>query len=95
MTWERVKEFTSESREKLGESLLFAVKSVEGWTGLKLGETLRVGRGEAVRVKTEAMGITKKVEEKVEETVAAAKSSVEEKAAVVEKPKEESVKRLV
>ncbi|KAK7677221.1 hypothetical protein QCA50_019815 [Cerrena zonata] len=89
MTWERIKDFTQESREKFGEGVRDAVKNVEGWTGLKLGETLRVQKSEAVEV---VVGVTKKVEEKVEEAVA--KSFVEEKTAV-DKPKEVPVKRLV
>ena len=92
MTWERIKEFTSDSREKLGDGVRDAVKNVEGWTGLKLGETLRVGKIEAAEIQKEVVSIAKKAEAKVEEVVQ--KAIVEDKA-VVEKPKEEPVKRLV
>ena len=92
MTWERIKEFTSDSREKLGDGVRDAVKNVEGWTGLKLGETLRVGKIEAAEIQKEVVSIAKKAEAKVEEVV---QNAMVEDKAVVEKPKEEPVKRLV
>lgn len=87
MTWERIKEATASGRSSIYGGVVTGVDKVQELTGLKLSETLQLGREQKVKVQAQAAEAVEAIEKKVEQVKADGENIVEKKV--------EEVKRLV
>ncbi|KAF8884523.1 apolipo protein O-domain-containing protein [Infundibulicybe gibba] len=98
MTWERIKEGTSDAKEWVDRGAGSAVDKIQEATGLKLRETFGLGAVQAAakRVEAKAVEVVKAVEHKVEDGISeVVKPKLEEVKAEVVKPKLEEAKAVV
>ncbi|KAK7046110.1 hypothetical protein VNI00_007112 [Paramarasmius palmivorus] len=84
MTWEMIKNATANGRESVTKGVENAVGKIEETTGLKLKETLGLGKELSKQAEGRVLQAVKAAEVKFEETKAASEAKVAEGKAIVE-----------
>lgn len=78
MAWERIKEATKETRAHVNHGAITVVEKVQEATGLKLRETLALGKETKQRVEAKAVEVEEAVERAAEEVKMTIDQKIEE-----------------